>query len=76
MVTRQKVNEFIRNSGVFDAVADFDKFLADPMMPSQLAPQYDSGDYLHPNVAGYQHLADNFPIEIFEEWENGFSGFN
>ncbi|KAF9691797.1 hypothetical protein EKO04_010365 [Ascochyta lentis] len=73
--TRQKINDFIRNSGTFDAVADFDKFLADPAIPSQLAPQYDSGDYLHPGVAGYQHLADEFPTEIFEEWEGGATGF-
>ena len=75
MDARQKINEFIRNSGIFDAVVDFDKLLADPKIPSQLASQYDSGDYLHPNVPGYQHLADKFPAEIFKEWEDGFSGF-
>ncbi|KAJ4311173.1 hypothetical protein N0V94_008083 [Neodidymelliopsis sp. IMI 364377] len=73
--TRQKINDFIRNSGTFDAVADFDKFLADPKIPSQLAPQYDSGDYLHPGVPGYQHLADEFPVEIFGKWKGGVSGF-
>lgn len=72
---RQRINDFIRNSGTFDAVADFDKFLADPIIPSQLAPQYDSGDYLHPGVMGYQHLADEFPVEIFSGWEGGVSGF-
>lgn len=72
---RQKVNDFIRNSGTFDAVADFDKFLADPEIPSQLAPQYDSGDYLHPGVLGYQHLADEFPVEIFAQCAGGVSGF-
>ncbi|KAJ4986416.1 GDSL-like Lipase/Acylhydrolase [Stagonosporopsis vannaccii] len=73
--TRQKINDFIRNSGTFDAVADFDKFLADPNIPSQLSPQYDSGDYLHPGPAGYQHLADEFPLEIFSQFEGGVSGF-
>ncbi|KAF1357655.1 hypothetical protein EJ07DRAFT_157360 [Lizonia empirigonia] len=73
--TRQKLNHFIRNSGTFDAVADFDKFLADPHIPSQLAPQFDSGDYLHPGVSGYQRLADEFPVEIFSEWKEGVSGF-
>lgn len=72
---RQKINDFIRNSGTFDAVADFDKLLADPSIPSQLAPQYDSGDYLHPGVVGYQHLADEFPVEIFGKFEHGVSGF-
>ncbi|KAG9200344.1 hypothetical protein G6514_007169 [Epicoccum nigrum] len=74
-VTRQKINSFIRTSGTFDAVADFDKFLADPKIPSQLAPQYDSGDYLHPGPEGYQHLADEFPVEIFGKFKDGVSGF-
>lgn len=64
-VTRQRINKFIRESGTFDVVVDFDKFLADPNIPSQLNPLYDSGDYLHPSVAGYQHLADRFPVQIF-----------
>ncbi|EMD63857.1 hypothetical protein COCSADRAFT_172101 [Bipolaris sorokiniana ND90Pr] len=74
--TRQRINEFIRTSGVFDAVVDFDKFLADPKIPSQLAPQYDSGDYLHPGPVGYAHLAEQFPVEIFAKWKNGADEFN
>ncbi|KAB8264183.1 SGNH hydrolase-type esterase domain-containing protein [Aspergillus pseudonomiae] len=64
--TRQRINEWIRTSGVFDAVLDFDQVLRDPEAPAQLADEYDSGDYLHPNVAGYQALADYFPLELFE----------
>ncbi|GIJ83052.1 hypothetical protein Asppvi_001569 [Aspergillus pseudoviridinutans] len=63
--TRQRVNEFIRSSGVFDAVLDFDKVLRDPRAPGQLAAEFDSGDHLHPNVKGYQALADQFPLEVF-----------
>ena len=63
--TRQNVNAFIRESGVFDAVLDFDRVLRDPQAPDQLLGQYDSGDHLHPNVAGYQALADYFPLEVF-----------
>lgn len=65
-VTRQRVNAFIRTSGVFDAVIDFDKVVADPANPSQLNPKFDSGDFLHPNVAGYQAIADAFPLDIFQ----------
>ncbi|KAF2124907.1 SGNH hydrolase [Dothidotthia symphoricarpi CBS 119687] len=72
--TRQKVNSFIRDSGTFDAVVDFDKLLADPEVPSRLKAEYDSGDYLHPNVQGYQHLADQFPVAIFEQWAGGVVG--
>ncbi|KAJ3494395.1 hypothetical protein NLJ89_g10816 [Agrocybe chaxingu] len=62
---RQTVNNWILTSGTYDAVVDFAQFLSNPSTPSQLAPQYNGGDYLHPNVAGYQHLADMFPLEIF-----------
>ena len=64
-VTRVRVNDFIKNSGIFDAVVDFDKILADPANPSQLNPNFNSGDFLHPNPAGYQAIADAFPLEIF-----------
>lgn len=73
--TRQKINAFIRTSGVFDAVVDFDKWLANPEIPSQLADVYDSGDYLHPNPKGYQHIADLFPVGLFREWAGGADEF-
>lgn len=74
--TRQRVNEWIRRSGRFDEVIDFDRILADPDQPDQLNPTYDSGDYLHPNPAGYQALADAFPLQIFGQFAGGVSGFN
>ncbi|KAF2686394.1 SGNH hydrolase [Lentithecium fluviatile CBS 122367] len=73
--TRQRVNEFIRESGVFDAVVDFDEMLADPRIPSQLKVEFDSGDYLHPNVRGYQRLADLFPVGVFDKWARGADEF-
>jgi lysophospholipase L1-like esterase len=54
---RLAVNDFIRHSGVFDAVADFDAALRDPADPHRLLAAYDSGDHLHPNDAGYQAMA-------------------
>ena len=51
---RRAVNRWIRNSGAFDAVADFDAVLRDPFDPAEMLPAYDSGDHLHPNDAGYQ----------------------
>lgn len=63
--TRQRINAWIRTSGTFDAVIDFDEILRDPKNGSQLNPLYNSGDYLHPNVAGYQKIADEFPLGIF-----------
>jgi lysophospholipase L1-like esterase len=54
---RQAVNRWIRESGVFDAVVDFDAVLRDPTHPSRLAPAMDSGDHLHPGDAGYRAMA-------------------
>lgn len=64
--TRQRINAFIRVSDVFDAVLDFDRVLRDPNAPSQLLARYDSGDHLHPNVVGYQALADYFSLSLFQ----------
>ncbi|KAF8186908.1 extracellular GDSL-like lipase/acylhydrolase [Mycena galopus ATCC 62051] len=74
-VTRQRVNAFIRTSGIFDAVIDFDKVVADPAIPSQLSPTFNSGDFLHPNVAGYTAMAAVFPLNLFEQFAQGVSKF-
>ncbi len=55
---RDEVNRWIRTSGEFDAVADFDRATADPADPDALLPAYDSGDKLHPSDAGYRAMAD------------------
>ncbi|WP_374584753.1 SGNH/GDSL hydrolase family protein [Pseudoduganella sp.] len=54
---RQEVNAWIRNSGEFDAVVDFDLRLRDPAHPARLLPAYDCGDHLHPSDAGYAEMA-------------------
>jgi lysophospholipase L1-like esterase len=63
--TRQAVNAWIRTSGEYDAVIDFDAALRDPAHPGQLLPIYDSGDHLHPNDAGAAALANAVPLRIF-----------
>ncbi|MCE6997373.1 SGNH/GDSL hydrolase family protein [Saccharothrix sp. S26] len=55
---RDEVNAWIRTSGEFDAVVDFDRAMADPADPDALRPAYDSGDRLHPNDAGYRAMAE------------------
>ncbi|KAI0734866.1 SGNH hydrolase-type esterase domain-containing protein [Fomitopsis betulina] len=74
-VTRQRVNAWIRDSGKFDAVVDFDAIVRDPNNVTQLNPAYNSGDYLHPNVAGYTAIANAFSLEIFQEFAYGVNGF-
>jgi lysophospholipase L1-like esterase/peptidoglycan/xylan/chitin deacetylase (PgdA/CDA1 family) len=62
---RQAVNSFIRSSGVFDAVIDFDKVMRDPAHPDRLSPAYDSGDHLHPSEAGYKAMGEAVPLNLF-----------
>ena len=54
---REQVNHWIRTSGEYDAVVDFAKAVADPADPEELNPAYNSGDFLHPNDAGYRAIA-------------------
>lgn len=60
---RQALNRWIRTSGLFDAVADFDAALRDPAQPDRLGPQAESGDGLHPGVGGHKALAEAVPLE-------------
>ncbi|MFD9190752.1 GDSL-type esterase/lipase family protein [Streptomyces phaeochromogenes] len=55
---RQKVNTFVRDGGVFDDYADFDKAVRDPDDPTRYAAAFDSGDHLHPNDTGMKAFAD------------------
>jgi lysophospholipase L1-like esterase len=59
------VNDWILKSGAFDKTVDFAGMVADSAVKSQLARQYDGGDHLHPNVAGYQAMANGFPLDVF-----------
>jgi lysophospholipase L1-like esterase len=61
---REAVNHWILTSGAFDGVIDFASVVADPSDPTMMAPQYDSGDHLHPNDAGYQAMANAIPLGL------------
>lgn len=62
---RLAVNEWIRTSGAFDAVVDFDRVLRDPAQPQRMLAAYDSGDHLHPGDAGYQAMAAAVDLKVF-----------
>jgi lysophospholipase L1-like esterase len=64
---RQEVNNWIRTSGRFDAVIDFDAITRDPQNPSRLQTVADSGDHLHPGVKGYEMMADAIDLKLFEK---------
>ena len=63
---RAAVNAWIRTSGAFDAVIDFDAVVRDPVAPTRLRPTFDPGDHLHPNDAGYQAMADAIDLSLFD----------
>jgi len=63
---REKVNEWIREAGHFDAVIDFDKVMADPAHPQKLLPAFDSGDHLHPGPAGYRAMGQAISTSLFQ----------
>ena len=63
---RQAVNKWIRTSGSFDGVIDFDAVLRDPDHPRRLSPRFASEDHLHPNDLGYQAMADAIDLALFK----------
>ena len=63
---RNTVNEWIRTSGHFDAVIDFDKALRNPEDTSTLLPRAQSGDFLHPNEAGYVMMGEAIDLKLFK----------
>jgi lysophospholipase L1-like esterase len=62
---REAVNAWIRN-GDFDAVIDFDAAVRDPDHPTRIRLDYDVGDHLHPNDAGYRAMGDAVDLKLFE----------
>lgn len=67
---RQAVNAWIRASGEYDAVIDFDEVVRDPNSPSRLLPLFDSGDHLHPNDLGYEAMAKAIDPKLFRKGED------
>ena len=65
-VKRQTVNAWIRTSGEYDAVIDFDAAVRDPASPTRILPLYDSGDHLHPNDTGYEAMANAIDLKLFK----------
>ncbi len=62
---REEVNDWIRNSGTFDGVIDFDKITRDTANPKAFNPAYDSGDHLHPKDDGYKAMAAGIDLSLF-----------
>ncbi len=63
---RQTINDWIRAPGHFDAVIDFDAAFRSPDQPERMKPGLDSGDHLHPSVAGYAEMARVVDLALFK----------
>lgn len=62
---RETINQWIRTSGAYDAVIDFDKVVRDPTHPKRMLPAFDSGDHTHPNDSGYQAMGRAIDLNLF-----------
>ena len=63
---RTTVNDWIRSSGAFDGVIDFDAAVRDPQNLNHLLPGDESSDHLHPNENGYQAMANAIDLNLFK----------
>jgi lysophospholipase L1-like esterase len=69
---RKALNDFIRTSGTFDGVIDFDKVTLDPQSGG-LKPEFvpestagGAGDKLHPNRTGYLAMGEIIDLDLFK----------
>lgn len=62
---RQALNEWIRTSKAYDGVIDFDAAVRDSGSPGRIQPQFNPGDNLHMNDAGYKTMADAIDLGLF-----------
>ncbi|KAH6660335.1 GDSL-like Lipase/Acylhydrolase [Truncatella angustata] len=72
--TRQRVNGWIRGSGRFDAVVDFDTLVRNATQSDQLSELYNVGDYLHLNPDGYKAMGEAVDLALFERFGDGVYG--
>ncbi|MDD2764187.1 MAG: SGNH/GDSL hydrolase family protein [Opitutaceae bacterium] len=62
---RQAVNRWIRTSGAFDGIVDFDAAIRDPSDPERMLPKFDPGDHVHPNDLGGWAMANVIDLSLF-----------
>jgi lysophospholipase L1-like esterase len=62
---RKNVNNWIRNSGEFDAVIDFDKAMRNPDNTDVMNETVHDGDYLHPNEKGHRVMGEAVDLKLF-----------
>jgi hypothetical protein len=63
---RQAVNAWIRTNRDFDAVADFDRALADPNKPDRRQPAFIGGNAAFFGYPGFQAMANSIDTSVFD----------
>ena len=63
---RQAINAWIRTSGAYDGVVDFDAAVRDPDEPTRFRWDLHAGDWLHPSDAGYEAMANAVDLTLFD----------
>jgi lysophospholipase L1-like esterase len=63
---RQEVNRWIRTSGMYDGIVDFDAAVRDPNHPARIIGAFDPGDHLHFTDAGYQKMSETPDLKFFK----------
>lgn len=64
---RQKINDWILNSGAFDATVRLDTAFADPADPRQMREGYHMGDHLHGSDAGLKAVGESIDLALFKK---------
>jgi lysophospholipase L1-like esterase len=63
---RNEVNAWIRGSGAFDGVIDFDRVVRSAGNPDLLNVTYNCGDGIHPSPLGYFQMGKSVDLNLFE----------
>jgi lysophospholipase L1-like esterase len=63
---RAALNQWIRTGRMYDGVIDFEAVVRDPGAPTRIKPEFDSGDHLHPNDAGYKAMGESVDLALFK----------
>lgn len=64
--SRNNINNWIRTSGKFDAVIDFDKVMGSTADPAKLPSSYQN-DGLHPDATGYKKMGESIDLNLFKD---------
>ncbi len=63
---RSQVNVWIRTNTEAAGFIDFDAAMRDPVNPKKMKADLQSGDWLHPNDAGYKVMGDAVDLALFK----------